>query len=287
MDEIVPRATRRRGRPPLPHPEHGSEVQSLDRAISILEVLASVAHVSLAEISRRTALPVSTVHRQLQTLQHRGLVGHDAETGLWSVGVGLFRIGSAYLRIRKLPEIARPVLRRLQQETDETVNLALLEQGQMVSAGQAESHASVRAFFRPGSRMPLYASASGKALLAAISPEERERLLQGERMVAFTPSTRATRAALAADIREIAARGYAIDDEEHSLGMCCVAAVILNEFGEPAGALSISAPKFRMTPDRLPPLGAAVRDAARELTALYSGRSPSLLQAAPASATGG
>ncbi len=272
MSEPVPLATRRRGRPPSAQSDHGSEIQSLDRAICILEVLASVAHTPLAEISRRTELPVSTVHRQLQTLERRGLVAHDAESGMWSIGVGLFRIGSAYLRIRKLPEIARPVLRQLQQSSDETVNLSLLEDSSMVCVAQAESHASVRAFFRLGRQLPLHASAAGKALLAALAPAERDRLLGGMRLTPFTPNTHATREALLADVALTAERGYAIDNEEHSLGMRCVAASILNEFGEPVGSLSVSAPKFRMPDDRLAALGGPVREAARQLTALYSGR---------------
>ncbi len=271
-DTILPQTPRRRGRPPSANGEGGSDIQSLDRAISILEVLAGVNFTSLAEVGRRTGLPLSTVHRQLQTLQHRGLVGHDIETGLWSVGVGLFRIGSAYLRIRKLPDIARPVLRALQQETDETVNLSVFEDPLIICVAQAECHASVRAFFRPGSGLPLHASAAGKVVLAALAPEQRERLLGGYEFTRFTGSTHGDYASLLADVELTAQRGYALDDEEHSLGMCCVGAAILNEFGEPAGALSVSAPNFRMTEDRIAPLGDAVREAARRLTALYAGR---------------
>jgi IclR family transcriptional regulator, acetate operon repressor len=271
-DMTLPQTPRRRGRPPSANGEGGSEIQSLDRAISILEVLAGVDFISLAEVSRRTSLPISTVHRQLQTLQHRGLVGHDIETGLWSVGVGLFRIGSAYLRIRKLPEIARPVLRALQQATDETANLSVFEDPAIICVGQAESHAALRAFFRPGSELPLHASAVGKAVLAVLAPERRERLLGDCKYTRYTGSTHGDYASLFADVERTAQRGYALDDEEYSLGMRCVGAAILNEFGEPAGALSVSAPNFRMTEDRIAPLGNAVREAARRLTALYAGR---------------
>ena len=273
IDSILPQAPRRRGRPPSTNGEGGSDIQSLDRAISILEVLAGIDFTSLAEISRRTGLPLSTVHRQLQTLQHRGLVGHDIETGLWSVGVGLFRIGSAYLRIRKLPEIARPVLRMLQQETGETVNLTAFEDPFIICVGQAESHASVRAFFRPGSELPLHASAAGKAVLAVLSPENRERVLDGCIYTRFTDSTHSSQASLLADLDQTARRGYALDNEEHSLGMRCAGAAILNEFGEPVGALSVSAPNFRVTEDQIATLGVAVRAAAQRLTALYAGRS--------------
>ncbi|MBU6425430.1 MAG: IclR family transcriptional regulator [Rhodospirillales bacterium] len=271
-DITMPQAPRRRGRPPSSNGEGSSDIQSLDRAISILEVLAGIDFTSLAEISRRTGLPISTVHRQLQTLEHRGLVGHDIETGLWSVGVGLFRIGSAYLRIRKLPEIARPVLRTLQQATAETINLSKFEDPVIVCVGQAESHASVRAFFRPGSELPLHASAAGKAVLSMLTPERREKLLEGYNYTRFTASTHSDKAALLADVELTAQRGYAVDNEEHSFGMRCVGAAILNEFGEPAGTISVSAPNFRMTDDRIAPFGDAMMEAAKQLTLLYAGR---------------
>ncbi|MDE8347732.1 MAG: IclR family transcriptional regulator, partial [Acidocella sp.] len=270
-DIILPQTLRRRGRPPSASGEGSSDIQSLDRAISILEVLAGIDFTSLAEIGRRTGLPTSTVHRQLQTLEHRGLVRHDIETGLWSVGVGLFRIGSAYLRIRKLPEIARPVLRALQQATDETINLSKFEETTIICVGQAESHASVRAFFRSGSELPLHASAAGKAILAAMAPEQREKLLENCKYTRFTNSTHGDKVSLLADVEQTVQRGYALDNEEHSLGMRCIGTAILNEFGEPVGALSVSAPNFRMTEDRVAPLGNAAREAARQLTMLYAG----------------
>ncbi|MBU6449554.1 MAG: IclR family transcriptional regulator [Rhodospirillales bacterium] len=272
-DTAKPEAPRRRGRRPSASGEGSSDIQSLDRAISILEVLAGIDFTSLAEIGRRTGLPISTVHRQLQTLEHRGLVGHDVETGLWSVGVGLFRIGSAYLRIRKLPEIARPVLRMLQQETEETINLSKFEEPVIVCVGQAESHASVRAFFRPGSELPLHASAAGKAVLAVLAPERRKKLLEGYIYTRFTNSTHRDEGSLLADVEQTFQRGYALDNEEHSLGMRCVGTAILNEFGEPAGTISVSAPNFRMPEERIVTFGNAVMAAARQLTLRYAGRS--------------
>lgn len=262
---------RRRGRPPSPSTEAGGEVQSLDRAIAILEVLAGADGLPLSEIARRADLPTSTVHRLLATLQRRALIGHDAETGLWTVGVGLFRVGSAYLRIRKLPDIGRPVIRELLGEVGETVNLSMIDGQELVCVAQAESHAAVRAFFRLGRRLPIHASAAGKAIMAASSPAMREARLNGLEMKRLTDKTLTTRKALEADLAAIAARGWAIDDEEQTLGMRCVAAAIFDEWREPTGAVSISAPAVRIPPERLPALGAHVTAAAKRLTTLYSG----------------
>lgn len=263
---------RRRGRPTSTGAaEGGGEVQSLDRAISLLEVLAQADGMTLSELARRAELPTSTVHRLLATLDRRGLVGNDPATGQWMVGLGLFRIGSTYLRIRKLPEIARALLRELSASVDETVNLSLIDGPRLICVAQVESHAAVRAFFRIGGDLPIHASGGGKAILSTMTPEARRAWLGEDQLKRFTEHTHVSRRALQADLAEIAERGYSIDDEEHTPGMRCVAAAVLDEWREPVGAISISAPTVRMPPERIADLGARVREAARRLTTRYSG----------------
>ena len=273
MSEEMP-VLRRRGRPPSVGAEPGGEVQSLDRAIFILEIVASADGIGLSELARRADLPNSTVHRLLATLQRRGLVDHDPASGMWTVGVGLFRIGSAYLRIRKLPDIGRPVLRELLQETGETVNLSMLDHRELVCVGQAESHAAVRAFFRLGRRLPIHASAAGKAILAASNPALRRERVSSLELERFTPRTRVSRRSLDAELAETERRGFAVDDEEHTIGMRCVAAAISDEWGDPIGAVSVSAPSVRMPHERLETVGTLVKIAADRLTTLFSGREP-------------
>jgi IclR family acetate operon transcriptional repressor len=273
MSEL-PIAARRRGRPPSGGGDAGGEVQSLDRAIQILETISNEDGISLSEIARRAELPHSTVHRLLATLQKRGLVDHDPEGGLWTVGVGLFRMGASYLRIRKLPDIGRPVLRDLLREIGETVNLSMIDDHELVCVAQAESHAPVRAFFRLGRRLPVHASAAGKAILAASDPDRMRDRLDRMSLERFTPNTRTTLKTLRAEIDVVARRGWAIDDEEHTLGMRCVAAAIRNEWGEPVGAVSVSGPSVRMPADRLETAGIRVREAADRLTDLYAGLRP-------------
>ncbi len=267
----IPAAPRRRGRPASANGEH-SDVQSVDRAIALLELLANGEGLILSDLARRAELPPSTTHRLLMTLHRRGLVGHDGDAGSWTIGVGLFRIGSAYLRIRKLPEIARPIIRSLLIEVEETVNVSMLDGNELVCVAQAESHAPVRAFFRVGRKLPIHASGAGKAILAAGDEALQARLIGAPPYERFTANSRCTRTALAKDLTLIRARGWAIDDEEHTLGMRCVSAVVLNEWAEPAGAVSISAPAVRLPPERLLEMGAKVRDAAATLSGMYSGK---------------
>lgn len=262
---------RRRGRPASLN-SAANDVQSLDRAIGLLELLASGEGLMLSELARRAELPPSTVHRLLNTLHRRGLVGHETVTGLWTIGAGLFRVGSAYLRIRKLPDIARPIVRALLAEVSETVNVSMLDQNELICVAQAEAHAPVRAFFRLGCRLPVHASGAGKAILAAGTEAFQQRLLGAAPLKRFTANTHCSRAALAKHLVAARALGWAIDDEEHTLGMRCVSAAILDEWSEPIGAVSISAPTVRMLPERLDVLGGKVKATARLLSNMYSGQ---------------
>ena len=262
---------RRRGRPASAGSEPAGDVQSLDRAVALLDVLSRGEGTSLSELARQADLPPSTVHRLLTTLQRRALATHEPTTGMWTVGVGLFRMGSAYLRIRKLPEIARPIIRHLLEEVGETVNVSMRDGREIVCVAQAESHAPVRAFFRLGRGLPLHASAAGKAILAAASADLRDELLSGIAFERFTVNTHLSRESLLGDVAAVRERGWAFDDEEHTMGMRCVSAAILNEFSDPTGALSISAPAARMGPELTAEFGARIAASARTLTELFSG----------------
>ena len=265
---------RRRGRPALAQSGPSEGVQSLDRAVGLLERLAAAGGLGVSDLARQAELPASTVHRLLATLSRRRLVAQDPVTGRWNVGVGMFRIGSAYLKVRRLPEIARPIAHSLREEVGETVTVSMLDRRELVCVAQAESHAPVRAFFRLGSRLPLHASAGGKAILAAGSQAFQRELLRETSLERYTAATIAHEDALAVELRRVRRRGWAIDDEEYAVGMRCVSVAIRNEWLEPVGAISISGPTARVSADRIEALGAAVRAAALTLSEMYSGLRP-------------
>ena len=122
----------------------------------------------------------------------------------------------------------------------------------MVFVSQVETHQAIRAFFRPGTRSPFHASGIGKAILAYLGPDRVAAIIAQHR-AAILHRQDACREApeLSADLAEIRARGWSVDDEERYPGMRCVAAAIFNEFGEPVGGISISGPTVRVTPDGL------------------------------------
>lgn len=139
-----------------------ASVQVLDRSLSLLAIIAEGDGSTLTALSERSGMAPSTVHRLLTSLAQHGMVANDAEAGTWTVGVKAFEIGNAFLRFRKLGTISRPFLKRLMDESGETANIGIEEDGDVVFISQVESHAPMRAFFRPGRRGPITLPASAR-----------------------------------------------------------------------------------------------------------------------------
>ncbi|WP_207762007.1 IclR family transcriptional regulator [Arboricoccus pini] len=247
--------------------ERSGQVQSLVRGLSLLEAIAaSPEKATLSELSRMLDLPPSTTHRLLTTLQQTRFARFDAMSGLWQVGVAAFTTGNGFARTRDLTMIARLRMRSAMEESGETVNLYVPDSGRAICLVQVESRQMVRAIGRPGGSVMLHCSGVGKALLACMPDEEVQAMVRHHGLPAATPHTLTSIDALLADLRVIRGRGWSIDDEEHALGMRCVAAAILDEHASPVGALSISGPTARIPVERLQILGRSIRDAARALT---------------------
>lgn len=254
--------------------EAPTSVQALDRALRLLEILAGSDGVSLTALARESGLAASTVHRLLATLAAHGFVAAAEEDQTWVIGVEAFRVGQAFQRRFKVAAIGRPVMRDLMEATGETANIGIFEGGDAVFISQVESQEPIRAFFRAGERRHAHASGIGKALLARMPRERVERLVRERGLPRFTDATITDVERLVADLDAIRRRGWALDDEERSRGMRCIAAAIFDENGEAIAGLSISGPSQRLEPDRIERLGPMVRRAADEITRSIGGRVP-------------
>ncbi len=215
--------------------------QSLDRALSILDVLR-FAHgeLALGEVSARAGLPKSTTHRLLSTLEMRGFVAKDPETGSYRLGLKhVAPVGAG-------PEV-REVLESLASRSGETGNLGALVGREVLYVDRADSPQALRWQLGVGSRVPTHCSALGKAILASLPPAELSRHL-GRQLKARTPNTITSRAALLAELATVRRRGYALDDEEFMEGVRCVAVPVQATSGHQVrAALSLAGPAFRFT----------------------------------------
>lgn len=262
---------RRRGRPKKSQPEAPGTVQALDRALDLLDLLASRSGLTLSEIADQAGQPPSTVHRVLHTLAQRGMVESDPTTQAWNIGPATFRLGSAFMRRSGIVERARPILRALMEHTGETANLGILQGDHVLFVSQVETQETIRAFFPPGTRSPLHASGIGKALLAFGRPETLDALSAAGRLERFTDKTLTDPDELRADLARIRHRGFSFDDEEKTRGMRCIAAPVFDLSGEAMAGISVSGPTHRIGSEHVKTLGAVIAAAAASLTEAMGG----------------
>ncbi len=255
--------------------ERSGQVQSLVRALRLLQEVADAGDgITLTEVANRVGLPVSSAHRLLSTLQLEGFVRFDGERTLWFVGVKAFTVGNAFLRARDLVQVARPYMRGLMEQCDETVNLAVEDGGQIIYLAQIECRQMMRALASPGARVPMHSSAVGKVLLAYMNPALKNAMLDRMKLERFTANTITGRERFARSLAEIRAQGYGSDDEEHAIGLRCVAAPIFNEAREAIAGISLSGPAARVTDKRFGELAGLVQRTARVITREFGGLPP-------------
>ena len=251
------------------------QVRSVTRALTLLRTLANSANgMSLSETALAAGLAASTAHRILTTLESEHFVRFDQTDNLWRIGVDAFTTGAAFLRTRDVIGLTRPYLRRLMEQTGETANVFLETGGEVICMEQVESRHSMRSITRVGGKARMHCSGAGKAMLAFMTDEAKDKILSLHGLPRETSNTITDRAALECTLRQVRARGFAVDDGENSEGTRCVAAPVLNETGLPAAAISVSGPAARIDDAKLSHLGAIISDIAGEVTRSFGGCDP-------------
>ncbi|WP_394435644.1 IclR family transcriptional regulator [Streptomyces sp. SGAir0957] len=242
-----------------------SAVQSVDRAVSVLESLARRGEAGVTEIADELGVHKSTAFRLLGVLENRGLVGQAKERGKYYLGAGVLRLAGAAAVRMDISQEGGPVCRDLADELGETVNIAVLDEDMAVNIMQARGAASVTAQNWLGRRTPLHATSSGKVLLAHQPPVVREGLL-ARTLPRFTEHTLTGTDALRVELGEVAERGYAVAVEELEVGLAAVAAPVRSHDGTVIGAISVSGPVYRLTEESLPTSAKRTVAAAAELS---------------------
>lgn len=250
-------------------------VQSVDRALLLIETLAEDDEgYRLTDLAIRTGLSPSTIHRLLTTLEKRRFVQFDREQSMWHIGVQSFAVGSTFARRRNFVTQAMPYLRKLRDQTRETANLAVIDDGAMVILTRVESREIMRSVTKIGGRAPMVASGLGKALLSTYPEEDVFAVIRREGMPRLTSKSIVRAGELCKSLHDIRERGYSIDDEEAQVGLRCVSAVVYDDRSEPLAAISVSGKASRVPDERLPVLGRLVHDVASEMTRGLGGTMP-------------
>ncbi len=246
----------------MPAKREASATEETRTVAKALEILLCFSHsepeLSLTEISARLGIHKSTMHRLLGTLEAKRFVQRDPETGRYRLGTRLLELAFLVMEHNDLQQRARPHLYRLVEECQETVDLSILDGDSVVYLEVVESPHRVKLADRPGKRLPVHSTASGKALLAFVAPDDLERLLPGE-LTRYTESTLATREALLRDLEATRKRGYAVSFQEYEAGINAVAAPVLDMRGRPIAAIAVAGPAFRLTRERIEEIAPSVR----------------------------
>jgi len=247
-------------------------VRAVERALFVLEALSRRPDGTTAsELARATRLSVSTTHRLLVTLQGRGFASFERGTAHWRVGRAALFVGSAFLEEGDPTAFALPVIRDLGLAGGETVNLGRIENGRLVFLARFEPRAGRCS--APGvSDLPAHCSSIGKAILGS-SREPQLPALPGP-LPSLTPNSIRSPSELLRQLCVVQKTGFAVDDEENTLGLRCVAAPIFDERHRPIAAISVAAPAERLPKYEVASRGTMVAAAARRITQAMGGAQP-------------
>ncbi|KAM9863584.1 IclR family transcriptional regulator [Leucobacter sp. BZR 635] len=238
-------------------------VQSVARAFALLEAIAEAgSELPLADLAAATGLAQPTAHRLLKTLQGLGYARQTAARS-YGLGPGLIALGN-----RAAPQLAaraQPLLNELEELSQETANLVILDGSMAVYVAQQPSRHQMRMFTEVGRRVLPHSAGAGKAMLATLSEARVREIAELTGLPRFTDTTITSTSALLAELRDTRRRGYALDEGEREVGVRCIAVAVPGAV--PPAALSVSGPAARITDDMIRRIVEALQGAAARLGA--------------------
>ncbi|MET1008296.1 MAG: IclR family transcriptional regulator [Propionibacteriaceae bacterium] len=250
----------------------GASVQSVDRALTVLQYLASDGELGVTEIARRLGVHKSTAFRLVSTLESHGLVEQPAENSRYRLGVGILRLAGATRGRLDLVRESRPYTSALAATVGETVNVVILAGTETLYLDQVSGPSTLQTHNWTGRRNPLHATANGRVLLAYLPEEQREALIgrllnEAGTFGALTPHTTVEPAALRERLAETVAQGYAVSVDELEEGLTAIAAPVRGSDGEVIASVSLSGPSFRLPAERIAAVVQDLREAAARISA--------------------
>ena len=244
-----------------------STTTSVERALSILELAAlderGLAH---SEISRRLEIPKSTTTYLLRTLEHRGYLRKNEDTGRYQIGIKVLGLGQHVMAGVNLTRISHRHLTELVEKTRLTAHLAILDHGRAVYIDRAESPGFVKINTWIGRDLPIHSTGVGKILTCELNPADLDAILERDGLPKKTPKTITTRNAYLAELNQVRQIGYALDDEENNLGVRCVAVPVRDSTGRIRAALGASGTTSLFTQEQIPQMAAQAQQAAQAIS---------------------
>ncbi|WP_420227349.1 IclR family transcriptional regulator domain-containing protein [Pigmentiphaga litoralis] len=221
-------------------------VAGLEKGLAVIEAFGiRNGPLTLSEAADITGHPRATTRRSLLTLQRLGYVESDGKT--FRLAPRVLRLGHAYVTSSPLPKLVQPVLEAISERTQESSSLAVLDGTNVVFVARAATRRSLSHGLGMGSRLPVHGAATGRVLLAALAPDEAERILLRMARRPLTPRTRIDVPELLALLEDVRRDGYAVSDEELELGLRSIAVPVHDMHGRTVAAMSIVASTSRFT----------------------------------------
>jgi DNA-binding IclR family transcriptional regulator len=242
-------------------------VQSVDRAIAVLELLASKGESGITEIAGQLGVHKSTASRLVSVLEGRGLVAQLGQRGKYVIGFGMVRLAGAAIARMDLASLGQVICQTLADRVGETVNIAVLDDDVAINITQARGGAAISAQNWIGQRTPLHATSSGKVLLAHATADHRAAILAAP-LTPYTRNTITDPVALATVLDQVPESGYAVTYEELETGLHAVAVPVRGPGNTVVAAISASGPAFRLPRRRVPDIARELTAAATELSGL-------------------
>jgi DNA-binding IclR family transcriptional regulator len=243
-------------------------IHSVDHTFDVLEAFrADEPELGVTQLSKMLNLHKNNVFRILATLENRGYVEQNPRTGNYRLGLKAFEAGQAYLRHTSLLSVSHYEMAALTMELRENAYLAVLRGDYVFYLDEAIAEQTIQVISRLGTRVAPHCTATGKVFLAYVEAAYLEEILSSRPLERMTPNTITEERKLIAEIKKVSQDGYAVDNEEWTLGLKCVAAPILNYYGKIEGTLSVSGPTDRLSEKRIrDEVVPAVVDHAREIS---------------------
>jgi IclR family KDG regulon transcriptional repressor len=227
-------------------------IQSVTNALNLLEEFrADRVELGVTELSKRLSLHKNNVFRLLATLEAKGYIEQNKATENYRLGVKSLELGQTFIKQLGLVRQAKPFLKEIVNKCDEMAYIGVIRQNSVVYLDVEEASQTVKVANRVGWRLPIHCTAIGKAQIAYASEEELEKLGILDHMERFTPNTIVDKVEFIKHMKELAKRGYALDNEEYNLGVRCVGVPLRDYTGRVVGGISVSGPSFRMTDEIL------------------------------------